>query len=175
VPTILSHAVAGAAIASASGTRARVAAKLWIAVAIAAALPDIDVVAFTLGIPYGNMFGHRGLTHSLVFAALMGLVIVKLLFAREGNRLALVLLFFVVIASHGVLDAMTDGGLGVAFFAPFSAHRYFFTWRPIRVSPIGLGFFSYRGERVLLSEIYWVWVPSAALLVAGMMRRRRRS
>jgi hypothetical protein len=46
--------------------------------------------------------------------------------------------FFLATASHGLLDAMTDGGLGVAFFSPFDKHRYFFPWTPIRVSPIGL-------------------------------------
>jgi hypothetical protein len=40
--------------------------------------------------------------------------------------------FFVVTASHGALDAMTDGGLGIAFFAPFDNTRYFFPFRPIK-------------------------------------------
>jgi inner membrane protein len=62
-----------------------------------------------------------------------------------------------VIASHGLLDAMTTGGLGVAFFAPFSAERYFFPWRPILVSPIGIErFLSPRGAAVLMSELQWV-------------------
>jgi inner membrane protein len=47
-----------------------------------------------------------------------------------------------VKASHGILDAMTDGGLGVAFFSPFDDTRCFFPFRPIKVSPIGLSFFS---------------------------------
>ena len=46
------------------------------------------------------------------------------------------------MASHGVLDALTDGGPGVAFLAPFDDTRYFFPWRPIRVSPLWRGFFS---------------------------------
>jgi inner membrane protein len=59
---------------------------------------------------------------------------------------------------------MTTGGLGVAFFSPFSNTRYFFPWRPIAVSPIGARFFSPRGFAVLLSEALWVWTP---MLVAG--------
>jgi len=59
---------------------------------------------------------------------------------------------------------MTDGGLGVAFFSPFNNDRYFLTWRPIRVSPIGIGrFFSDRGLAVLQSELLWIWLPSAVL------------
>jgi inner membrane protein len=78
-------------------------------------------------------------------------------FSKEWWRL--LAFFFVITASHGVLDAMTNGGLGVAFFAPFDSTRYFFPWRPIVVSPIGFGsFFSHWGALVLLSEIKYVWV-----------------
>ena len=39
------------------------------------------------------------------------------------------LYLFLSTASHGVLDALTDGGLGVAFFSPFDQTRYFFPFR----------------------------------------------
>jgi len=74
------------------------------------------------------------------------------------------------------LDAMTDGGLGVAFFAPFDNHRYFFPWRPIRVSPIGAGrFFGKRGLAVLRSELLWIWIPAGILALAAWGFRRRRT
>ena len=41
-----------------------------------AMLPDADVVAFKLGIPYGATWGHRGASHSLVFA--LGVVLMTL-------------------------------------------------------------------------------------------------
>jgi inner membrane protein len=63
---------------------------------------------------------------------------------------------------------MTNGGLGVAFFAPFQNDRYFFPWRPIQVSPIGVAsFFSEWGLRVVRSELQWVWLPSAIINVIG--------
>ena len=40
--------------------------------------------------------------------------------------------------SHPLLDAMTDGGLGVMMFFPFTVDRFFFTWRPIHVAIIGI-------------------------------------
>jgi inner membrane protein len=83
--------------------------------------------------------------------------------------------FALITASHGLFDAMTDGGLGIAFFSPFDTTRYFLPWRPIRVSPIGPGFFSDRGMTVLVSEATWLWLPSAALAaVAWIVRRRER-
>ena len=139
-------------------------------------LPDIDVIAFAFGIPYGDMFGHRGFTHSLLFAVLVGAVAAWHLShplhpSHLSHRAKLFFWFTAVTASHGVLDAMTNGGRGIAFFAPFTDHRYFFPWRPIQVSPIGVGFFSARGLRVLASESGWIWVPSAIIAVSARLFR----
>jgi inner membrane protein len=142
-------------------------------------LPDADVIAFSFGIPYGHMLGHRGLTHSLAFAVVLGLVVVVLAF-RGVPRFSkvwwgLVLYFAVVTASHGVLDAFTNGGKGVAFFAPFDNARHFFPWQPLRVSPIGVErFFTTRGLETLLSEMKWIWIPSALCILAGQVFKRRR-
>ena len=76
------------------------------------------------------------------------------------------LYFFLSAASHGLLDALTDGGLGVAFFSPFDRTRYFFPVRPIAVSPIGIReFFSEQGLVVMTSELTWVWLPVVVLFV----------
>ena len=77
-------------------------------------------------------------------------------------------------ASHGFLDAMTDGGLGVAFYSPFNNTRYFLPWTPIRVSPIGVSrFFTGRGLAVIQSELLWIWLPSAFLIISFWILRRR--
>ena len=77
------------------------------------------------------------------------------------------LYFFICTASHGVFDDITTGGLGVAFFSPFDPTRYFFDFRPIQVSPIGIDrFFSVWELKVLLSELKWIWVPSALFVGA---------
>lgn len=151
--------------------------RFWILAGLCAMLPDADVLAFSFGIPYGHMLGHRGLTHSLAFAAVVGVIVVAVAF-KDVPRFskpwwALVGYFALATASHGVLDALTDGGLGVAFFAPFDAARYFFPWQPLRVSPIGASFFSARGLETILSEVQWVWLPAAFCIgVAVLMRRR---
>ena len=133
-------------------------------------LPDADVIGFGFGIRYGDLLGHRGFSHSLLFAALTGIIVGRML----GGRVPGMVYFGLVTASHGILDALTDGGLGVAFFSPFDTHRYFFPWRPIEVSPIGPGFFSARGLRVLGSELQWIWIPSAVLGGAAWARRHKR-
>ncbi|HEX6083831.1 MAG TPA: metal-dependent hydrolase [Thermoanaerobaculia bacterium] len=139
-----------------------------IAGALGSILPDGDVAAFALGIPYEHPLGHRGFTHSIAFA---------LLYAAFCALLLRVPPYFIFLCtlSHTLLDALTDGGLGVAFFSPFSNERYFFPWTPIRVSPIGAGFFSARGLETLMSEVVWVWGPCVALGLLGkyLVQRHR--
>jgi inner membrane protein len=145
--------------------------------ALCSVIPDLDVIGFRFGVRYGDFWGHRGFTHSLVFSALLASAVVILGF-RSGlpalSRIALWTYFFLATASHGLLDAMTDGGLGVAFFSPFDNHRYFLPWTPIRVSPIGAGrFFTRRGLEVLQSELLWIWLPAALLALSVWLIRRR--
>lgn len=140
---------------------------LWLG-AFCAVLPDIDVFGFGFGIPYADPWGHRGLTHSLFFAALLSILLVVLCYRSEPRavRAGMALYLFLSAASHGVLDALTDGGLGVAFLSPFDTTRYFFAVRPIVVSPIGIReFFHAQGLHVLGSELMWIWLPTAALFL----------
>ena len=139
--------------------------------------PDIDVVGFRYGISYGDFWGHRGFTHSLLFAVLLSGCVVLAAFRasmKEMSRLSVGWYFFLATASHGVLDAMTNGGLGVAFFSPFDNNRYFFPWRPILVSPISVSrFFSGRGYAILQNEFLWIWLPSVAFAVVVLLLRRK--
>lgn len=134
--------------------------RALIAGALGSILPDFDVAAFAFGIPYDHPLGHRGFTHSILFAVLYASLCTLLLRVPPY-------FIFLCTVSHTFLDALTDGGLGVAFFSPFSNERYFFPWTPIRVSPIGAGFFSARGLETLVSEAVWVWMPCVALGLVG--------
>lgn len=175
MPSAFSHAVASVAIGRAYTTRP-LPLRFWVLSGVCAVAPDVDVLANRFGFDYTTMLGHRGLTHSLFFAlALSGLVV--LLFFRkrvEGmiSRLALLGLFFAATASHSVLDAMVDGTLGVAFFAPFSPTRFFLPWRPIVSSPIGLAFFSSAGTTTIVNEFVWVWIPSLIVILAPWLHSR---
>ena len=115
--------------------------------------PDIDVVGFLRGVPYSAPWGHRGATHSLAFAVAGGLLVG--LCARVFKRpvLRTTAIATLVLASHGLLDTLTDGGLGIALLWPFSLTRFFAPWQPIPVAPIGLDFFTTFGAMVALSEL----------------------
>ncbi len=150
--------------------------RFWVLGAACSILPDLDVIGHGMGVPYAHPLGHRGLTHSLAFAALVSLVVVRTCFRgvqEKAYRPRLFLYFFLATASHGILDAMTNGGLGVAFFAPLDNTRYFLPFRPIEVSPISIqGFMTARGMEILASEVIWVWLP-ASLIALGFALKRR--
>jgi inner membrane protein len=176
VASLLSHGVAALGI-GACFYKPEIPKSVWVIGALCSVIPDLDVIGFRFGIRYGDFWGHRGFTHSLVFGALLALVILALGF-RHGvsgmHPLTMWSYFFLAAASHGLLDAMTDGGLGVAFFAPFDNHRYFLPWTPIRVSQIGVGrFFTARGLAVLRTEIVWIWLPALLLTALAVLFRRR--
>ena len=171
-----SHAVAALSL-GACFYRPGTPKRVWVIGAFCSVIPDIDVLGFRFGIRYGDFWGHRGFTHSLFFAGLLASAVLLIGF-RPGavglSRFSMWVYFFIATASHGFLDAMTDGGLGVAFFAPFDNHRYFLPLRPIHVSPIGAArFFTHRGLEVLQSELLWIWLPAALLVLSVWLMRRR--
>ncbi len=169
MPTIMTHAIVPLAVAVAAG-RGVVPVKVAVAGAILAMLPDADVIGFKLGIAYADAWGHRGATHSLVFAALIGAILTALI--RTEKRLIAFAFLALSTASHGLLDMATSGGLGVALLWPFEVTRHFWDWTPIRVSPIGLrNFLSERGVVTILSELKWVWLPSFLLAGIGWSAR----
>jgi len=148
--------------------------KLMIFTLISSIIPDADVIGYAFGIPYEHVMGHRGFTHSLLFALLWA-AFVMIIFFRKQAKLA----FFVLLGatlSHTFLDALTTGGLGVAFFSPFDNGRYFFpdAVRVIQVSPLGIkSFFSAEGLAVIRSEFLWIGVPCIVLMIMNRILLKR--
>ncbi len=172
MPSAFSHAIVAIAIGKVVELK-QVPWWYWALGAGVSAVPDLDVIGFHFGVRYGDVMGHRGFTHSLLFAVILaGLVTIAFVGQSRISCWRLFFYLFLATASHGILDAMTNGGLGVAFFSPFSNARYFFPFHPIKVSPIGVGrFFSARGLAVIRSEAMWLWLPSAVIfLVATLVR-----
>lgn len=161
MPTVFTHAAVGFVAAKVANEVTTPNTQIALACMALSALPDADALLIGV-IPYNHPFGHRGFTHSLFFAAVIGVaaafVFSKAAWASEISVWSLAFLFFIVIALHAFFDAMTDGGLGVAFFAPFSNYRYFMPWRPIPVAPLSFeGLLTQRGLRVIRYELLLFW------------------
>jgi inner membrane protein len=178
MPSAFSHAISAVALSS-GFNKSDNRTQIIILGMICSVLPDADVISFQFGIPYSSMFGHRGITHSFFFALILSLVIMFSFYRKHGINKSTTILFsyfFLATALHPLLDACTDGGLGVAFLAPFNNSRYFFPFRPIEVSPISIsGFFTSRGLEVFKSELLWVWAPSLLIILFNTVGRKKRT
>lgn len=144
--------------------------RVWALCFLCSTLPDIDGVIIRLAARLldlrltGIWWAHRGFSHSLLFALIIGLlaaVFVKQVLRFDKPFGLLVLYFFVVAASHGLIDAITSGGEGVMFFAPFHDGRYLFLYGPVPTLKARL-WFGGQGLITFGKEVFWIWLPSIA-------------
>jgi inner membrane protein len=175
MPSAITHAAVGA-MAAFAFPPARAPRHFGVLAVACAVLPDLDVISFFYRLPYHSFFSHRGFFHSLFFALILAFAVTALFFSGgkpfSRRTLPFFVFFFLVTASHGLLDALNSGGYGAALFLPFDPARYSFPWTPLPISPIRLrSFFSPWGWNVLKSEILWIWLPG--LFLALILRRYR--
>jgi inner membrane protein len=154
--------------------------KFWLLAMFCAVLPDCSAIFTRFGVSDYSLLGHRNFTHSLFFAVIASFVAVWLgfrdvkLFSRHS--LSLWLFFFLCTASHGFLDSLTNGGLGIAFYSPFSDERYFMPWTPVEVPEITpQQFLGKWGKKVILSELIWICLPMLTLMLLVVTFRKWRS
>jgi inner membrane protein len=154
------HAAAALAISNLFRLKTKLSISIILLGIFCSILPDADVISFKFGIPYESMWGHRGITHSILFAVILSGLLAYFIAKSRQEFFAITIFLFLATISHALLDAITTGGEGVAFFAPFDNTRYFLPWRLIKVSPIGIkSFFSEWGLNVIKSELVWIGIP----------------
>ena len=172
MPTGFSHSLLGVAAGKIFGSERfkKTKIRFWILSFICPSLPDLDVIGYYLGIPYAHVMGHRGITHSLFFALIMAILITIIFFRREKfsskNNLLITTYFTLIIASHGLLDGFTNGGHGIAYFAPFINDRYFFSFNPLQVAVLNPKI------DVLKNEFMWLWLPIIIILIINSIVHR---
>jgi inner membrane protein len=176
MPTVFAHGVFAWASVNVI-LRNRMGKSAAFAAISLAILPDADVIAFKLGIGYGEPLGHRGLSHSIAFALCTAAIATWLLLRtwRQSIRprgISLFFALFIAAISHPLLDMLTNGGHGVALFAPLSWDRVFFSIRPIPVSPIGIRLSLI--EVILWECAFFLPVAAGAWLLGGPNPNSRR-
>lgn len=173
MPTIISHAAIPLALGVALGAK-RVPRRLLLVGMLASMMPDLDVAAFRLGVEYANQFGHRGATHSIAFALILGGLAALLAPSLRAKRWVAAAFVFIACLSHPLLDMCTTGGLGAALWWPFSDQRLFFPAQFIKVSPLTMDrFLGPAGMTVIRSEFLWIWLPCLASMLASHAFRTR--
>jgi len=160
MPTIYTHAVVGLGI----GQLYLPQRRWWLYLGLATLLPvvpDFDVLSDA---PSNSSFGHRGITHSLLFALWLAFFAATLTFRPCLAKLwVLTGMFFVAIASHGLLDAMNKGDMPIPLFWPAIEER-FGSWGLIPVADLGFEWPDPRRSRTLRFEMLWIWLPVGVLI-----------
>jgi inner membrane protein len=175
LPTFIAHSVIG--VAAGTAFAPKVASKRFLFLSIfCAAIPDADVIGFFFGIPNYHVIGHRGFFHSPFFSLLLSIFIVYIFFRNKklfsNSWWFYMSYFFLLSASHGILDALTNGGSGIALLSPFDKTRYFFLWSPIMVTPLNVkDFIGNWGLMVIRSELLWIWLPSLSIFIVSRVIR----
>lgn len=174
--SIFGHALAAYTIGKVSNIQLN-PVKLSLLLIFCAVIPDADVIMFNFGYAYEHPLGHRGFSHSILFAFMLAFVVRAIFYTKvkyfSKTGIVLFFIFFIATLSHSFLDACTNGGRGVGFFIPFENSRYFFPWRPILVSPLGAGkFFSKWGWRVVQNEAFYIALPAISMLVLNFVIRK---
>jgi inner membrane protein len=168
--TIYTHAFLGLGLGKCCTDR-RLPWLFWLLAGFLPIVPDFDAFSYAA---YGSLWGHRGYTHSFAFALGLGLVAAAATYRYFRMRFwVLCLIFFMLTASHGVLDAFTNGGFGIPWFWPINNYR-FGPWGPIVVQDIGFEFPNPWTSRSIRTELLWVWLPTSIVTTCVVVGRRFR-
>lgn len=164
--SLLGHTMAGITLAAAF-TKGRPPRRTW-ALAIACAVaPDLDWFTGFLRFADHSSLSHRGLSHSLLAALLIAAMAMLIGFRDQLRSPRPWACMLSAAFSHGLLDACTFGGTGVALLLPFSKARFVCVWQPIFVSPIPLS--SKLLDWLLFSlgtELVWIGLPALLVFTA---------
>lgn len=127
----IGHLAVGAALGALysrkTGSNPRTTILTFAALAVG---PDLDLVTGAFGVPPDTPFAHRGITHSLLFAFAVA-VLAGIWARRWGRGLMTGGVALAAVASHGLLDTMSQLGAGPMLLWPFTSQSYGFIWRPI--------------------------------------------
>src|SRR3954470_20938610 len=120
MPSIISHPAVPLAVGLGLGSGI-ISRRLLLAGILCSVLPDLDVYAQI----YSASIGHRGITHSIFFAFVCAAAAALIGTRLHASRATAFWFVVLATASHGVLDAFTNGGAGITFFWPLSAEGFF--------------------------------------------------
>ena len=93
--------------------------------AVAGLIPDLDIIVKVSSNPYAEILYHRGLTHSLFFAVLIGTLLGWILwkaYRKQDSLLSWIGLMIAGLITHPLLDLFTIYGTQLLY--PFSDHRF---------------------------------------------------
>jgi inner membrane protein len=168
----IGHLAAGAALGALysrkTGSNPPVTIITFAALALA---PDLDLVTSLWGVPPNTPFAHRGITHSLSFALAVAGLVALLYRGSTGRKVLAGGIALAALASHGVLDTMSQLGNGPMLLWPFSAQSYEFIWRPIPGVLNAAHYLTVQAIPTLIVETL-IFLPLILFTLATLLPRR---
>ena len=176
MPSAIGHAIFALSLSPFRPYNNKLLLSLILAM-VCSTIPDLDVIGFEAGIRCGAVWRPRGFSHSFLFSLITGIAVSYLFFNEEcetkTDRFLISFFFFIITLSHGLLDAMTDGGLGVGFFIPVNNERFFFPIRPIPVSSMHIeAFFTSFGFSIFKQEMKFIGFVTGLVILSGYYWRK---
>lgn len=172
MPLPLTHALVPLAGAIAISGRP-VPWRLILVAGAAAIIPDIDSLSHHfLGVADNSIYSHRGIAHSLFTALAVGALAAAFHRSLQVRYLTAAVVISAAMASHGLLDMMTDGGRPVAYLWPLSSARLFADWRPLHGVEVDRSHFISWSMLRLASEFRQVIAPMMLAAIAFRAARR---
>ena len=166
MPMTTTHALLPVAIAIAVARRP-IPWRLVIVAAVAAAAPDVDgLFKYVWHQSPSSIYAHRGAAHSLFVALAAGLLAAVFHKQLKVTSLVAGVVISAAMASHGLLDMMTDSGQPVAYLWPVSSLRLFADWRPIHSGPVHLSHLVSNGFTRLRSDVLQLIIPMFVIAIA---------
>jgi inner membrane protein len=164
MPLPVAHGLLGATLVAAVLPRTS-PRRYALALAAGAALANAADLDFALVFALHSRAWHRGFTHSLAFALVVGLLLLVTLGRRRAAKAAA---YSLAYASHAVLDfATTKFGGGVELLWPFGAERLALGWRGLSELPSRLP------PAEILKALCVEFALFAPPLIALLLLRRR--
>lgn len=162
MPLPVAHGLLGASLVAA--IHPQPAKRYFIPLLAGACLANAADFDFALVFMLHSKTWHRGFSHSITLALIVGLIFV-LLFGKRYIREAMA--YGLAFASHGILDYVTTKeGVGVELLWPFSSERLAFGW-------VGLSELPSRLPAIEIIKSLWVeFVLFAPLLIIIMGLRK---
>ena len=129
------------------------------AAACMATVPDADLALRAFGVPAGDQsWAHRGASHALVMGPAVSMVAWLL---GVGVRDAIC--YGLAVASHGLVDTLSESERGVALLWPVQVRRFTGRYRPVLAHPKDVPWFDWRPWVPVLGREALVFSPAIVL------------
>lgn len=129
--------------------------------ALVATIPDADLALRPFGLSAGNgAWAHRGASHALVVGPAVSIAAWLL-----GMRVREAVCYGLAIASHGLVDTLSESERGVALLWPVRVRRFTAPYRPVIAHPSYISWLDWRSWLPVFARETLVFSPAIVMAI----------